>query len=189
MTCMSLSGMPSPLGSTPACKRRAARRGSLAPGWSASRPCRRSCALPRLPAQATAAAAAAAAALMQGPKVHRTPPTHRSREEETRRRRRGRRTTRKKPARNVIPGQRILIGPGDAADERDGGHGRANPARAVGARETSLAVPREARPLPMLNLRSDSGPRAERALVANHRAKKRGGHRRGHHFGGQVRKW
>jgi hypothetical protein len=42
--------------------------------------------------------------------------------------------------------------------------------------------------LAMLTIWSDSGRRAERALVANHRAKERGGggHRRGHHFGGQV---
>jgi hypothetical protein len=46
--------------------------------------------------------------------------------------------------------------------------------------------------LAMLTIWSGLGPRAERALVANHRAKERGGgggHRRGHHFGGQVRKW
>ena len=47
---------------------------------------------------------------------------------------------RKAPARNVIPGHRAQDCSGDAADERDGGHGRAHPARAVGARETSFVA-------------------------------------------------
>ena len=46
--------------------------------------------------------------------------------------------------------------------------------------------------LAMLNIWSGSRLRAERALVANHRAKERGGgggHRRGHHFGRTQMFW